>query len=204
MTPRDAEIGRAGGPDRADAGGGEHGDDRLRHVRDEAGDAVARLDGHGLESLREAGDLIVELIRAEPPLYLVLAPEDDGLALVAPAQQVFGKVQPRRGEEAGTGHAIAILERDRAARLVDDTAERPDGLPELVGRLDRPVVEILKSRDIRAPLLAHGGDELRHVRRGDALRARPPERLSCITRQVSSRVQAHGLGSAVRPVPFAV
>src|SRR4029079_17330141 len=128
-------------------------------VRDEAGDAVARLDGHGLESLHEAGDLIVELIRAEPPLYLVLAPEDDGLALVAPAQQVFGKVQPRRGEEAGTGHAIPI-QRGRAARLADDPAERPDGLPELGGRLDRPVIEILKGRDLRAPLLAHGGDEL--------------------------------------------
>ena len=89
-------------------------------------------------------------------------------------------------------------------RVADDTAERPNCLPELVRRLDRPVVEILEGRDVRTPLLAHGGDELRHVRRRDALRARPPERLSRITRQVSFRVQAHGLGSAVRPGPLLV
>ncbi len=44
QDPLDAEIGGTGGPHRPQAGGGEHGDDGLGHVRHEAGDAVARSD----------------------------------------------------------------------------------------------------------------------------------------------------------------
>ena len=43
----DAEIRRARRPDRAEARGGEHRDDRLRHVRQVAGDPVAGADALG-------------------------------------------------------------------------------------------------------------------------------------------------------------
>ncbi len=39
-----AEIGRAGRPDRAEAGRSQHEDDRLRHVRHEGRDAIAFFD----------------------------------------------------------------------------------------------------------------------------------------------------------------
>ena len=42
-----AEVGRAARPDRADAGRGEEGDDRLRDVREVGDDAVATLDPEG-------------------------------------------------------------------------------------------------------------------------------------------------------------
>ena len=49
-----AEIGRAGGPHRAEAGGGEHGDDRLGHVGELRGDAVAGPDAAGGERVAHA------------------------------------------------------------------------------------------------------------------------------------------------------
>ena len=41
-TPSCAEIGRAGRPDGADAGRGQHGDDRFGDVRQKSGDAISR------------------------------------------------------------------------------------------------------------------------------------------------------------------
>ena len=45
-----AEIGRAGRPDRAERGGGQHGGDGLGHVRHHRGDAVALLDAERREA----------------------------------------------------------------------------------------------------------------------------------------------------------
>ena len=61
-----AEIGRAGRPDRAEAGGREHRDDRLRHVRHEAGDAVAGRRPARAAPARARDTSVVELGVAEP------------------------------------------------------------------------------------------------------------------------------------------
>jgi len=45
--PAPAEVGGATGPDRADAGRGQHRDHRLRDVRHAGGDPVAATDAHG-------------------------------------------------------------------------------------------------------------------------------------------------------------
>ena len=58
-----AEVGRAGGPDRADGGGGEEADDGLGAVGQVGGDAVAALDAEGAEAGGEGGDA---LRRARP------------------------------------------------------------------------------------------------------------------------------------------
>ena len=71
-----AEIGGAGGPDRADGGGGQHAGDRLGHVRHHRGDAVALPHAGGAKGLLQAGDERVQLVPAHATAHLVLAAED--------------------------------------------------------------------------------------------------------------------------------
>ena len=75
---------------------GEHRDDRLGHVRHEAGDAVARPDAHARAG---AGDTRAtssrKLAIGQPSLRPALVPEHDRFAIVAIAQQVLGEVEPR-------------------------------------------------------------------------------------------------------------
>jgi hypothetical protein len=132
-----AEIRRAGRPHGADARRREHGDDRLGHVRQIAGDAVARLDAHRRQRLGEPRDFGVQLGPGDRPLDLVLAPEDQGRRRVVPAQQVLREVEPGLREEPRAGHPVRMVQRDLAS-LADDPGEKPHGVPEVSRMRDGP------------------------------------------------------------------
>ena len=167
-----AEIGRAGGPDGPEARRRQHRRHRLRHVGHEARDPVAGNDAGRLHRLGEARDEIVELAMAEAPADLVLAAEDDGVAVVAPAQQVLGVVEPGLGEELRARHLARVLDADGAGPLADHAREGPELAPEGFRLGDRPAIE--GGHVGLAGFAAEAGED----RVGDALGARPPERLA--------------------------
>ena len=174
--PLHAEIRRGRGPHRSQRRGGQHGDDRFRHVRHIAGDPVARPHPLGLQGLRQPADGVVELGMAQPPAYLVLAPEHDGVAVVAAAQQVLGVVQPGIGKEAGAGHLAAIGEHPVAAGLRDHAALVPDGGPEFLHMGDRPIVERRVIGQVDPVPGRHAVLEDGQIGGGDPVRRRRPQR----------------------------
>ena len=74
----------------------------------------------------------------QPPLNLVLAPKNDGVAAALLAEQVFGEVQAGLGEPFRTGHAGGIIHHHFAGAIADDVGEIPDGPPEIIRRTNRP------------------------------------------------------------------
>ena len=105
----------------------------------------------------------------EAALDLVLAPEDQGIGIVAPAQQILGVVEPRLGEEMRAGHLAGILDADLARPIADDAGEIPQRAPESFRLGDGPAVE---AGHIRLPdLPAEAGQ----IGRGDALGRRAPQ-----------------------------
>ena len=120
----DAEIRRGRRPDGAERGGRQHGDQRFRQVGQVAGDAVALADPGGDQELLEAGDLGVEFDARHPPPDPVLTPKHQGVAVIAPLQQVFGVVQPGFRKPAGAGHFVAVDE-DFRAFFTDGAAKIP-------------------------------------------------------------------------------
>ena len=142
-----AEIGRAGGPDGAERGDGEHAGDGLRHVRHHGGDAIALADAERGEGLLEFRDARAQLVPGPAVGYLVLAAEDDGVAGTGLLQEVFREVQPSLGEETRLQHAVAVLERHRAL-LADRAAFVPHRAPERSPVLHRPGVQRVVGRKI--------------------------------------------------------
>ena len=171
-----AEIGRAGRPDRADRGGGEHGGDGLGHVRHHRRDAVALARRHGAEEPAAAARP-ARAARPRTGARATLSSPRKTSASPSPRlrQQVLGEVQLRVGEEAGAGHPVAIVEHARAL-VADDAAEIPDEVPERLAVLDRPGVQ----RVIVAQFAACGRRGLAgkgsNGSRLDILRFRGPER----------------------------
>jgi hypothetical protein len=100
-----------------------------------AGNPVALADTGRNQELLEAGDLGIELGATHPPLDLVLAPENQRFAIIAPLQQVFGVIQPRLGKPAGAGHFVAIAQH-HIAFFAHRTAEIPNFRPEIGGLID--------------------------------------------------------------------
>ena len=93
-------------------------------------DPVAGFDAGRLHRLGETGDEIVELAVGETALHLVFPPEDQGIGVVAPAQQILGIVEPRLGEEMRAGHPAGILDAHPARALTDNAGEFPHRAPE--------------------------------------------------------------------------
>ena len=129
-----AEVRRARRPDRADRRRAERRDDRLGHVRQVPGDAIAGLDARAPQRRREprrprrTAPRSVSVRRRPPsPLKMIAG------AVVAPAQQVLGEVQRGVGKEARAGHAVEVVD-DARARVAADAAEVPDGRQKSAGR----------------------------------------------------------------------
>ena len=57
------------------------------------------------QPIEEAAALV-----AEAGLDAILAPEDDRLAVIVPAEEILGEVEPRVWEEARAGHPIRVGE----------------------------------------------------------------------------------------------
>jgi hypothetical protein len=163
------EIGGAGRPDRPQGRARQHGHDGLGHVRHETGDPVALADTQIGQRRGGARDQIVKLAVAQAPAHLVLAPEHDGVVIVAAAQQVLGEIEPRLGIEARARHLVAI-DQDRPARsFVDHPAKIPDLFPERLDIVDRPGVEVMVIAEGTAPAFGERHHEMRQVGRSDPL-----------------------------------
>jgi hypothetical protein len=99
----DPKVGRGGRPDRPERGGGEHRDQRLWHVRQIGGDAIPLADPGGLQGLRAARDLRVELAMREAAPELVFTPENQRVRVITAAQQVLGVVERACGNQRAPG-----------------------------------------------------------------------------------------------------
>ena len=103
------ELRRAGRPDRAEARGGEEGDERLRDVRQVRDDAVARADAEALQAgarrARPARAARANVSSNGSPRLRDRRPRRPRRVLLA-AEHVLGVVQPRAREPLGAGHAV--------------------------------------------------------------------------------------------------
>ena len=138
----EAEIRRAGRPHRADAGRGEHGDDRVLAVGHETGDAIAGSDAAVTQRLAEPGDPLVELAMAQLAAAAALVAGDQRRFGVASAQQVLGEVESCFGKPARTGHGIGARQHAVAALLGDHPAQFPDQRPEVLEVVDAPRMQV--------------------------------------------------------------
>ncbi len=100
----DAEVGRARGPGCADARGREHRNDRLGHVRQEAGDDVARPDPVLREPGRDARHLGAQLAPGElAPVAALVAKDDRGLRVRAGRSRFSAKLSRAPGNQRAPG-----------------------------------------------------------------------------------------------------
>ena len=173
-----AEIGRTARPDRAEACGCQHRRGRFGQVRQVAGHAVSLLHAGVGKRLRQPGHQVVKVAMAQAALDPVLAPENDRVAMVARAQQVFGEVQPCVGKPQRARHAIAVDERARPL-LPLDLAELPQQVPESAALRDRPGMQLVIAS------LAGEPHEARHVGLRGALWLRRPHGLHCSSPRIS-------------------
>ena len=124
--PLHAEVRRGGRPDRADAGGSEHGDHGFRHVGHVAGDAVARRHSGRPQALSDHGDGVVKLAEAQRVSHPILAAEQDRRRVVAAAEQVLREVEACAGEPLRARHPVSVDEHRPVAAIADDLPVRPN------------------------------------------------------------------------------
>jgi len=174
----DTEIRRAGRPRGAERRRGEHSDHGFRHVRHEAGDAVAVADAGLPERVREAADFGMQLGVGELALVAPLVAEHDRRAVVLVAQQVLREVEAHLRKPACSRHLFRIDQHRREVARGADSAEFPDQRPELFRRTHGEVVQRRVAADVLvADALAHEAHEAIHVGALDALVTRFPDRL---------------------------
>ena len=176
-NPLHAEIGRGGRPDRADARGGEHRDDRLRHVGQVAGDGVALRHPRRSQRLREHGHVVVELAEGQRASDAVLAAKQDRGRVVAAAEQVLGEVEPGAGKPLRAWHPVAVDQYRSLAPVADDLAVLPDRGPERGAVLDRPAVQCRVVAGVHSVPLPHQCREAGEVGVRDPFRRGLPEHL---------------------------
>ena len=145
----DAEIRRAGRPDRADRRGREHRHDGLGRMRHDRGDPVAGPDAVPPERGREARDLPVQLAIAELAPDAVLAQRHDRRTVVAKTQQVLGEVEPRADEPARPRHAVAVDQHLLGRPARHHAGELPERRPKLFRPIDRPGAQRCAARRAR-------------------------------------------------------
>ena len=143
-----AEIRRARRPDRADRRGAEHGDDRLRHVRHVAGDAIAgRMPG-----AREAPPQTVRPRRTARVT-------SSSRRRPSPLKTIAGASSRRRSRfsakfrrASGKKRAPGILSRSSTTRspiVAADAAEIQTSRQNSAGPLDRVAIQIVVGRTSR-------------------------------------------------------
>ena len=170
-----AEVGRCGRDRRPEARRGEHVHDRLRHVGDVAGHAVARGESQRLQRLREPRGRVVELRPAQVAADAVLGPEEERGRVVAPPEQVLREVQPGVGIPARPRQAVEVDDHALAA-LADDPAEVPHRVPERLRLAHGPAPQRPRVVRARPAALVRVAGEARHVRRRREVRGRRPQR----------------------------
>ena len=176
--PAPAEVGGAAGPDGPDAGGGQHGDHRLRDVRHAGGHPVAGADPHGAQPGGQHPDAVREVRPGQPR-------ERRGLRLVVQgrfagplaAQHVLRIVQPGSGEPVGAGHGPGAEDRRRPDRGLD-AAVVPDRLPESVKVGHRPVPQRVIVGEVKPALPGEPPGERGDVGAADAVRSRRPQQVT--------------------------
>ena len=171
----------AGGPDRADAGAGEEGDQGRGAVGQVADDPVTGLHPRRAQPSGEGGDLGAQLGPRRRGRGAVLIDRGDRhgvrpARLRAGAQRVLGVVEPGPGEPAGAGHAGVRQDGVRCA-VGGDVEEVPDGRPELLQVLDRPGPQVGIGAERAPGPGAHLGGEPGDRRIRDAVGIRGPDGL---------------------------
>ena len=100
-----AEIRPAAGPNGTDAGGGQHGDDRMRRVGQAAHHAIARLDTKAAQGSGEATHLRAQLVPGHFNRSITLVEVDECcLAGHGLRHEVFGVVEHGTGEPFSSRH----------------------------------------------------------------------------------------------------
>ena len=173
----DAEIGRAGGPDRAERGRGQHRDDGLCGMRHDRGDPIARADALALQRRSELRHLTVQLAVAQLAPPPILGPGDDRGVVVAAPEQVLGVIQLGADEPLRAGHSVAALQHLAPRPACAHVRKAPQRRPEQLGMLDRPRPERAVIAQPLAVRLGHLARERRQVGPLDALLGRLPDRL---------------------------
>ncbi|MNZ69545.1 hypothetical protein D3C78_878490 [compost metagenome] len=136
-----AEVRRRTGPDRAQAGGGQHAYQGLPSVGHARRHPVTQADTGCLQALLQTGYMVGEVGITQLLALAIFAKGDHRHGAVATTQQVFGKVQCRVGKPLGIGHLRAFTQH-RAGRLAEGDREEVDnGLPEIRTPVDAPLVQ---------------------------------------------------------------
>src|SRR5699024_5746907 len=125
----DAEVRRAGRPERAETRRREHRNDCFRQVGEIARDPVAGLHARRAQTVGYACSLAPQLAPGQRAPFAALVAEDDRGAVVVAAQEILRVIQARIDEPARAGQAIAVFDDLRGARLCADFAEVPHGAP---------------------------------------------------------------------------
>ena len=173
----DAEVGRAGRPDRALRGDSQHGDDGLGRVRHDRGHPIARADAFARQRRGKLRDFLVQGAVAQLAPPPVLAPADDRGPVVAASEQILGEIELGADEPPGTRHPVAACQHLVARAARPDLGKAPQRRPEQLGMLDRPRPEPGVVRERLAVRLGDLPRERGHVGARDALLRRLPQRL---------------------------
>jgi hypothetical protein len=180
-----AELRRGRRPHGAERRGREERGDRVGHVRQVGGDAVAATDAARGQTRPDPRGALPQLPPRPLPQRLALGGEVDRHALVGlAAEQPLRVVHRRAREPHGAGHRpVREHTVERAARL----EALPDRRPEALDVLDRPAPERVVVRR------AERGREPRHVRMLPQRRRRLPQQLAVLHRPRCYGVRAaHG------------
>ena len=140
-----AELGRAAGPDRAQARGRGERDDRLGDVRQVGDDAVARPDAEPLESRARTRDLLAELAERELARRRASASGRRSRPCRRPRRRrrrCSAKLSRAPGNQRGAGHLVG-REHGAVRRVRLDLEEVPDRRPEPLEVVDRPALQLL-------------------------------------------------------------
>ena len=175
-----AEVGRAGGPHRAHRRRAQERDDRLGHVGQVAGHAIAGPHAEPPQRRGEGADLPAQRRPGDVDRVAVLGDGHERRALVGrPPQRLLGEVHRRPGEPLGPRH-LAPGEDPVVGDARQHAGPLGDVGPELVEVLDRPAphrVVVGRVPEGQATLLGHPGGELREAGLPDALGGRAPQDL---------------------------
>src|SRR5688572_28395071 len=169
-----AEVGRTRRPRGSNRGAAERRHNRFRNVGDEARNAIAGLNARSPQRICESSDFTPELARADGPMDPVFTVENQRRSIVGAAQQVLGEVEPGAGKEARAGHALEALG-DAPAPGPANVREIPDRRPELVGPIQRELIERGVVAQADPPLMLESVSERRDGGRRDAFGRRRPE-----------------------------
>jgi hypothetical protein len=171
------EVGRARGPDRAEARRGEERDHRLGTVGEERRHPVSDPDAEMPQARGRRADALRELGPSEVERRPVLAPREDRRALVRLGERVLGVVQACSLEPSGTRHA-AVGEDGVERRVGAHAGELPQRGPEPLQVRDRPAPQVLVGVEREAALAFEPAQEPREVRVTNQLVRWPPEQFA--------------------------